>query len=407
MEIELFKPHSKQRECIDQIENTTAKYFIINCGRQFGKSMLSENLILKWSLENQNTIGFWVSPIYSQAKKVYDELCKALNNTGLIIATNRTELWIKFINGSTIHFKSGEKPDNLRGYTLDWLIIDEAAFVKDEIWQEVLRPATLVKGKKVIFISTPKGKNYFYNLYQRGMSSEYPDYVSLKYTSYDTPFISKEEIEDAKQTLPTDIFRQEILAEFIEDGGEVFKNYKQIQLEENWRKPSSEERYWAGIDLGRQNDYTVVTIINNYNQVCYMYRENKNNWANIVDNIIEILTRYNAKALIEVNSIGDVIYEQIYRRYKKIEPFTTSNKSKEEIINNLIVSINDQIITLPTKELFEPLDTELKVFTFEWNPQSRKVRYFSPSGFHDDTIMSLAIAIESKRSIVPKKFVVT
>ena len=154
MEIQLFKPHSKQRECIDQIENTTAKYFIINCGRQFGKSMLSENLILKWSLENQNTIGFWVSPIYSQAKKVYDELCKALNNTGLIIATNRTELWIKFINGSTIHFKSGEKPDNLRGYTLDWLIIDEAAFVKDEIWQEVLRPATLVKGKKVIFIST-------------------------------------------------------------------------------------------------------------------------------------------------------------------------------------------------------------------------------------------------------------
>ena len=144
MEIELFKPHSKQRECIDQIENTKAKYFIINCGRQFGKSMLSENLILKWSLENQNTIGFWVSPIYSQAKKVYDELCKALNNTGLIISTNRTELWIKFINGSTIHFKSGEKPDNLRGYTLDWLIIDEAAFVKDEIWNSL--PKTKRKG---------------------------------------------------------------------------------------------------------------------------------------------------------------------------------------------------------------------------------------------------------------------
>lgn len=406
MEIKLFKPHAKQRECIDKIEGSTSKYFIINCGRQFGKSMLSENLLLKWSLETPNTTGFWVSPIYSQAKKVYDELCKALQETGLILTTNRSELWIKLINGSTIHFKSGEKPDNLRGYTLDWLIIDEAAFVKDEIWTEVLRPATLVKGKRVIFISTPKGKNYFYNLYQRGVSTEYPDYVSLKYTSYDTPYISPEEIEDAKQTLPTDIFRQEILAEFIEDGGEVFKNYQQIQLEVMWRKPSEDERYWAGIDLGRQNDFTVVTILNNYNQVCYIYRENKNNWSNIVDNVVDVLRKYNARALIEVNSIGDVIYEQIRRKYNKIEPFNTTNKSKEEIINNLIVNINDQILTLPTKELFEPLDTELKVFTFEWSPKSRKVRYFAPAGFHDDTIMSLALAVESKRQLVPKKYVV-
>jgi phage terminase large subunit len=368
--------------------------------------MLSENLLLEWSLENPNTTGFWVSPIYSQAKKVYDELCKALNDTGLILTTNRSELWIKLINGSTIHFKSGEKPDNLRGYTLDWLIIDEAAFVKDEIWTEVLRPATLVKGKRVIFISTPKGKNYFYNLYQRGVSNEYPDYVSLKYTSYDTPFISQEEIEDAKQTLPTDIFRQEILAEFIEDGGEVFKNYTDIQLEVMWRKPSSEERYWAGIDLGRQNDFTVLTILNNYNQVCYIYRENKNNWSNIVDNIVSLLQKYNAKTLIEVNSIGDVIYEQIKKRYSKIEPFHTTNKSKEEIINNLIVNINDQILTLPTKELFEPLDTELKVFTYEWSPNTRKVRYTAPAGFHDDCVMSLALAVESKRQLLPKKYVV-
>ena len=406
MEVKLFKPHTKQRECIDRIEGSSSKYFIINCGRQFGKSMLSENLLLKWSLETPNTTGFWVSPIYSQAKKVYDELNKALDDTGLVLTTNRSELWIKLLNGSTIHFKSGEKPDNLRGYTLDWLIIDEAAFVKDEIWTEVLRPATLVKGKRVIFISTPKGKNYFYNLYQRGMSNDYPDYVSLKYTSYDTPYISKEEIEDAKQTLPTDIFRQEILAEFIEDGGEVFKNYTDIQTEVMWRKPSPDERYWAGLDLGRQNDYTVLTILNNYNQVCYIYRENKTNWVNIIDNVVSILNQYNAKLLIEVNSIGDVIYEQIKRKYSKIEPFNTTNKSKEEIINNLIVNINDQILTLPTKELFEPLDTELKVFTFEWNPRSRKVRYFSPSGFHDDCVMSLALAVESKRQLLPKKYVV-
>ena len=406
MNIRLFKPHLKQRECINRIESCLAKYIIIDCGRQFGKSLLAQNLILKWCLENDNSVGFWVSPIYSQAKKVFDELVKALKETGLIKSTNRSEVWIKLSNGSTIHFKSGEKPDNLRGYTLDFLVVDEAAFIRDEVWNEVLRPATLVRGKRILFISTPKGKNYFYNLYNKGISEETPDYLSLKYTSYDTPYITADEINEAKNSLPDDIFRQEIMAEFIEDGGEVFRHYHQAQLITRWQEPVESERYWAGIDLGRQNDFTVLTIINNFNQVVYIYRERRNNWTNIVDEIIRILVKYNARAIVEVNSIGDVIYEQIYKKYRKIEAFHTTNQNKEEIIGNLIVQINEQSILLPTKELCEPLDTELRVFTFEYSTKSRKIRYFAPAGFHDDCVMSLAFAVESKRNNVPKKFVV-
>ena len=406
MEIRLFKPHLKQRECIDRIESSGCKYIIIDCGRQFGKSLLAMNLLLKWCLEEDNSVGFWVSPIYSQAKKVFDELAKALKNTGLITSLNRTEVWIKFNNGSKIHFKSGEKPDNLRGYTLDFLVMDEAAFMRDEVWNEILRPATLVRGKKILFISTPKGKNYFYTLYNRGTSEDNPDYLSLKYTSYDTPFITKDEIDEAKNSLPDDIFRQEIMAEFIEDGGEVFRSFSQSQLIYKWKEPVESERYWAGIDLGRQNDFTVVTIVNNFDEICVIYRERRNNWSNIVDSIVNILKKYNAKAIVEVNSIGDVIFEQIYTRHRKIEAFHTTNTNKEEIINNLIVQINDQTLLLPTKELFEPLDTELRVFTFEYSTKSRKIRYFAPAGHHDDCVMSLAFALESKRNNVAKKFVV-
>ena len=282
MKIKLFKPHSKQRECINRITETDCKYIIIDCGRQFGKSLLAQNLLLKWALETPNSTGFWVSPIYSQAKKVFDELVKALKPTGLLQGTNRSEVWIKLTNGSVIHFKSAEKPDNLRGNTLDFLVMDEAAFMRDETWNEILRPATLVKGKKILFISTPKGKNYFYTLYNRGMSDEFPDYLSLKYTSYDTPFITEDEINEAKNTLPTDIFNQEIMAEFIEDGGEVFRNYSTSQIIQRWIEPNPNERYFAGIDLGRQNDFTVLTIVNNYGQICYVYRERRNNWVNIV-----------------------------------------------------------------------------------------------------------------------------
>ena len=284
--------------------------------------------------------------------------------------------------------------------------MDEAAFMRDEVWNEILRPATLVRGKKILFISTPKGKNYFYTLYNRGTSEDNPDYLSLKYTSYDTPFITKDEIDEAKNSLPDDIFRQEIMAEFIEDGGEVFRSFSQSQLIYKWKEPVESERYWAGIDLGRQNDFTVVTIVNNFNEICMIYRERRNNWSNIVDSIVNILKKYNAKAIVEVNSIGDVIFEQIYTRHRKIEAFHTTNTNKEEIINNLIVQINDQTLLLPTKELFEPLDTELRVFTFEYSTKSRKIRYFAPAGHHDDCVMSLAFALESKRNNVAKKFVV-
>lgn len=406
MNIKLFKPHTTQRECIDKIYQTGCKYITLSIGRQWGKSLLSQNLLLKWSLETKGSVGFWVSPIYSQAKKVYDELVKALKPTGLIVATNRTEVWIKLINGSTIHFKSAEKADNLRGYTLDYLVMDEAAFIRDDVWNEILRPATLVKGKKVLFISTPKGKNWFNTIYNRGLSTEYPEYLSLRYTSYDTPYITEDEINEARNTLPTDIFSQEIMAEFIDDGGSVFRGFSKSQFIDKWIEPLPNEKYYAGIDLGRQNDFTVVTILNSRNQICYIYRERRNNWANIVDSIVSVLQKYNAKAVVEVNSIGDVIYEQIKRKYNKIEPFTTTSSSKDEIINNLIVQINDHMLLLPTRELFEPLDTELRVFTFEYSTKSRKIKYFSPPGFHDDCIMSLAMAVDSKNHLIPKKFVV-
>ena len=406
MKVKLFTPHAKQRECINRIEETDCKYIIIDCGRQFGKSLLATNLLLKWLLENPNTVGFWVSPIYSQAKKVFDEMVKALKPTGLLKSFNRTEVKIVFNNGSSIHFKSAEKPDNLRGYTLDFLVMDEAAFMRDAIWNEILRAATLVKGKRILFISTPKGKNYFYTLYNRGVSYDYPEYLSLKYTSYDTPFITTEEIDEAKQTLPDDIFKQELMAEFIDDGGEVFRGYSNSQIMTRWTEPVATEKYWAGIDLGRQNDFTVLTIVNNFNQVVFVYRERRNNWGTIVDNIVSILQKYQAKTIVEVNSIGDVIYEQIRRQYSKVEPFHTTNSNKEEIVNNLIVAINDHTLILPTKELCEPLDTELRVFTFEYSTKSRKIRYFAPPGFHDDCVMSLAFALESKRNNVAKKFVV-
>ena len=318
------------------------------------------NLLLKWALEDNGSVSMWVSPVYSQAKKVFTELTNTIAGTGLTKSINKSELTITFINGSVMYFRSGEREDTLRGYTLTYLVIDEAAYIKDNVWMEVLRPTVLVQGKKVLFISTPKGKNWFHQVALRGMSDEYPTYKTFFATSFDTPFITHEELEEAKLSLPETIYKQEILAEFIDDGGEVFGSLKNSCVLNNYPTYDPSKKYYAGLDFGRQNDYTVLTILN-----------------------------------AEVNSIGDVLYEQIKKQYPSVQPFITSNDSKQNLIEDLIMGMNESKIKLASPDLNTDLYKELSVFTYEYSPKSRKVKYGSPNGFHDDTVISLALSYHS------------
>ena len=402
-----FTPTIKQKEIIDACLSKNIKYIVGCFGRQAGKSFTAMNLLLKWALEDNNSVSMWVSPVYSQAKKVFTELTNTIAGTGLTKAINKSELTITFINGSVIYFRSGEREDTLRGYTLNYLVVDEAAYIKDEVWNTVLRPTVLVNGKKVLFISTPKGRNWFYNLAMRGMSDEYPTYKTFYATSFDTPFITAEELEEAKLSLPETIYKQEILAEFIDDGGEVFGSLKNCCVLDHYPKKEDNDRYYAGLDIGRANDYTVLTILNSKGEVVRIFRDRQNSWNVIVSEIVKHLREFNARSIIEINGIGDPIFEQIKKQYSNIEPFITTNDTKQNIIEELILSLNEMKLKLPSPELNTDLYKELSVFTYEYSPKSRRVKYGSPTGFHDDMVISLALANEClKKKINYGKYVV-
>ena len=393
--VEGFTPTKKQQEIIKACTDNTTKYIIGCFGRQSGKSFTGQNLILKWALEDNGSTSMWVSPVYSQAKKVFSELVNTIAETGLTKSVNKSELFIEFINGSVIYFRSGEREDTLRGYTLDYLVVDEAAYIKDVVWSTVLRPTVLVKGKKVLFISTPKGRNWFYNIAVRGYGDENQQYKTFHATSFDTPFITKEELEEAKLSLPDSIYRQEIMAEFIEDGGEVFSSLSSACILTSYPPQVAGEKYYGGIDFGRQNDYTVLTILNSKGEVVDFYRERQKSWDIIVSEVVSKLKRWKPVAIAEVNSIGDVLYENIRKQYPAIQPFITNNESKQNMIEDLIMGLNENKLVLPTNELNTDLYKELSVFTYEYSPKTRRVKYGSPSGFHDDTIISLALAYQS------------
>ena len=374
---------------INSILESKSKFHVACVGRQFGKSLMAMNLVLYWGINKGPVKILWVSPVYSQTDKVQKELMAAIGDSGLVKSCNYSSNEITLKNGTTILFRSAERYDNIRGLTCDYGVIDEAAFCKDEAWQEAIRPVFMVRGKKVLFISTPKGKNFFYELYQLGISEDYPQYRNYTGTSYDTPYIDPIDITDAKKTLPENVFKQEYLAAFIDSGGEVFSN-----LDKNtfaaYTPPIG--KVFCGIDLGKQEDYTVATFVDSRGKIVDIYRSNAQEWTTMVNEIVQRIRQWNATTMIEVNSIGDVIFEMVKKQWQDTHPFITTSKSKQEIIEGLILDMNDTVISIPQPQLFSWLYNELSMFTYDYNPKTRSIKYGHPSGQHDDTVISLAIA---------------
>lgn len=390
MEITLYTPHKNQELIHQAIKYLPHKYYVLNIGRQFGKSLLAENQALDFALSDKGSKIGWVSPIYKQAKKVFDDIDSAIYNTPICIGRNKQDLEFKILGGSTIQFFSAERYDNLRGFTFDYLICDEFAFMDANAWTEVLRATVLVHGKKVLLISTPKGKNHFWEMFH--LESVNPQYKSFKMTSYDNPIINPSEIDDARRTLPDHVFRQEYLAEFVDGGTSPFSVWQEAQALQTGR-------LYAGIDIGRADDYTVLTILNDSGNMIYCDRWRHDSWTNITDSLTKVLDQYQPNTFVEVNSVGDAVYEQLQQKVKNkqiLQPFITSSKSKQDIIEQLIVANqNKEATILP----IDWLKQEYDVFTYEYNPKSKNVRYTAPHGFHDDGVMSHAIAYEAYKKM--------
>lgn len=346
------------------------------------------NQLYYWMFNVDGCKCAWVSPVYKQSKKVFEEMVQAFAGTGLI-QTNATELTIKTNNGSTLQFFSAERYDNIRGFTFDYLVCDEFAFMDESAWTEVLRATVLVKGKKVLLISTPKGKNHFYQLYQ--LDGVNDQYKSFTMTSYDNQLINPTEIDDARITLPEHVFRQEYLAEFIDGGTGIFTPTFEVA--------NRGQRHYAGIDLGRADDYSVLAIYNEYGKQVYIDRWRHDTWNNISRKISDKINEYNAVAYVEVNSIGDAIFEQIkamVRQPNNIHPFVTTSKSKQDAIEAMAVATQQGEVS------FMPVDwlqKEFDVFTFEYSPKSRSVKYGAPYGFHDDGVMASAIGYQAYKTL--------
>lgn len=203
--------------------------------------------MLQFATENENRQLWYIAPNYKQAKSIMWAMLMDLIPPQAVEKKNETELSITLINGSQIFLKGAEDPDSLRGVRIDFCIFDECAFITkwDEVWK-VMRPTLADSKAECWFISTPNGFNHFKDLSERTS----PDFKYFHFTTYDNPYIPREEIEAMKVEMDEDSFQQEIMGEFRKMSGLIYKDFKREihmvdvpRLDYNWT-------YTRAIDFG-------------------------------------------------------------------------------------------------------------------------------------------------------------
>lgn len=387
----------KQKEAYDIMHDKECKFLIARWSRQCGKTIFAEIMLIEY-LCKKNTFNAYISPTFSQGKKVYAELNQLLEGSGIIKKSNAADLRIDTIYGSSLKFFSMESPTAIRGNTISGLLVlDEAAFFPVQLpsgedpYYNVIFPIIKARKPKVLVISTPCGRQgMYYDLYLKAFNKE-KGYRELTATIYDDELISKEEIEDIKKGYPPLAFKQEFEVEFLDNALTVFPNFENC-FDGHFERG----KCWIGIDpssVGEDN--TIVSIINKDNQVKQIKVDGTLDVK--YAKISQILNKFSPVATyIENNSIGEVMANEIRKKlYRKSNfyTFTTTNESKKQYISLLSVAIANGEIHFESDNKL--LYSELSTFTFKLT-KGGNITYAARDGYHDDTVTSLGIALQCK-----------
>ena len=207
-----------------EIFNSPARFKVVSAGRRFGKSRLAAWLLIIKALQSESKDVFYIGPTFQQAKDIMWHMLKELlHGTELIEQTHENTATMTLVNGRKISLKGSDRPDTLRGVGLAYVVLDEYASMKVEVWEQIIRPTLAdVKGG-ALFIGTPAGKNHFYELWQEADDPKNEDWEAFQYNSTDNPLIDPEEIKVAKETMSTQAFRQEFEASFVSFTGGIFQ----------------------------------------------------------------------------------------------------------------------------------------------------------------------------------------
>ena len=374
---------------------------VVKAPRQRGKSFVSQGVLCHYALTYKNTVSAIVEPTNAQARKVFRSIKNGLWESGVIKKANETFLEIEFINDSRIMFKSAESGDNLRGYTVSGiLVLDEAAFVSQEILELVL-PWLNVHNAPMLIVSTPKIRDgVFYNYWKEGIENT-KNVVSIDWTEWDTSeLLSADMMEQYRRTLTANQFRSEILGEWLDDEGLVFSYLRENTIPDT---PGKYVKTYLGIDFGAgdNNDYTSLSAFNERGEMVFLdYFNNLSTLQQIERLTNDIMSFGSSIASInaENNSIGkpliDLIIQSLNQNKQqvtvsKINRWVTTNSSKGELVNDFQIALEQGDVKIFDNKM---LLTQFSAYEAEYNPKTQVITYNGAYGTHDDLVMSTMLA---------------
>jgi len=357
---------------------------VVKAGRRTGKTY---NFAL-WLLQEMDALpgdgGLWVDTKHSNIDKYIDRYFKPLltkMNHWNECNWNAQKKILKLYNGAYIDFGSAERPENMEGFGYKRAVLNEAGliFKKQALWNNTLYP--MLKHAKVRAIGTPKGKNTFETLYHR-----YPHYT---FTGFDSPFWTEKELAEAKATMTEEAFRQEIMAEFIDGAGAVFRNIAQNIKGELLEEPIAGRRYVLATDIAKHQDFTVILVGDVVEKrVVYHERFNQIDWGLQKSRIINAYNKFNCHSgIIDATGVGDAVFDDLLIDGLDLEGFKFTSTTKQELVSNLSIAMDNQSISYP--KIPELID-ELEIYAYEQRANGT-FSYSAPDGFHDDEVMALAL----------------
>lgn len=383
MELPILRPDQYQ------IAIHPAKVKTICCGRRWGKTVLGGTLVLN-TLRQHGRVA-WITPTFKNSRPLWrwcvNATAKEVRQDK--IRLSRADRTLETRRGGFLGLYSADNIDSVRGEAFHLVVLDEAARIDEDAWTDAIMPTLADYDGDGIIITSPKGKNWVYKEFLRGQDDG-KHTASWQAPTSDNPSPNiRQAFELARQRVPERSFRQEWLAEFVE-GGEVFRHIDRAAIADEQHAAQPGHQYVFGVDFGRLEDYTVVTVMDvTESAAVYVDRYNTIDWSMQVDRIVGLFERFQPTTILaERNSMGDPIINSLYERELPVQPFITTNATKQTIIDGLALAFERSQIRIVAHPA---LINELQSYQAELLP-SGLVRYGAPSGLHDDCVMSIALA---------------
>lgn len=381
--------HSNQNRIFFE---SKAKVKVVAKGRRFGLTKGDANYVIEKMIEGLSPV-LWVDTVNTNIDRYVERyFTPVLNNLPSNYWKWRQQKKELSILNSRCDLRSADKPENIEGFAYKLIVLNEAGIIlKGEyLWENTIRPMTMDFDPDMIIGGTPKGQNLFHDLKIKAEDDKdqrYANWEYFHYTSYDNPYIPRKVIQELEDDMPEHVKKQEIYAEFLEDSASVFRNIDNCTGSESM-KPTKDRYYFAGLDLAKHVDFTVLTILDDNGNQVYFTRLNKLDWPYQKRLIIDVVRNYGAILVMDSTGIGDPIYDDLVNEGLEVEGYKFTNQSKKQLVECLMISVEQEKI----KTLDEPVQTnEMRIFGYEISP-SGVMRYSAPEGKHDDCVIALALA---------------